>query len=376
MRVLRALLVVLVLLCAPLFVAQGIANSRQSPALLGWNGFWQANVARQFVMVQMEAGQPVMAIRDGGIDLAKDAFAKEPFATDALFLIASSLRANGAENEAATLVTRGLSLDKRNRYLGAMDIQTAVTIGDFDLALAGIERLYRTSPSLSDGFLNAFKTILAQDGAEDIMLRALERRPVWANAFWTMVPPEPESVRRLYNLRLLTDEGTSEDTDARLLAGLAATEQYATVFALWDYLNEGSGNPTGFVATGGDGTLGWQVPEGETGHFSERGNGEFRLFVDARESRELARQLVRLQPGRYAFSADFSPKTAAENFTASVQCAVNSPNEPIEQSLSTAAEFVISDQCAFYWLVLTGNAWERRTPLEATVSNMQLVGRD
>ncbi|KLE35687.1 hypothetical protein [Aurantiacibacter luteus] len=369
MRALRAVLAVAALLCAPVLALQALANTRELPGPLGWNGFWQASIARQFVTVAIEDERPVMAIRPGGVEMARAAYAREPFATDALFLLASAMQVEGRSDEAARVLAAGLTLDKRSQYLGAMEIQAAVAASDYERALGAIDRLARVRPMMTGDFVGAFATVLGQEGAEPVVLQALENKPVWAVPFWLQVPTDPGTLARFYNLRLLTDEGTSANSDARLMTALAAAGMHQQVFELWDRAGKGADNPTGFVQTGGENAFGWQAPPGQTGNFSQRGEGRFRLYVDAGQEVELARQLVRLAPGSYRFEAQVDPASDAEAVSVKLQCAAAPDGAGAqEHTLAQFADFTASSGCRFYWLILTGDAFENRSALQATVS--------
>lgn len=373
MRPVRIAISLLALAAAPVLAVQGMANSRQFSGAMPLNGFWQANIARQMVGVtQDEAGMPQMAVRPGGLDLARDAFAREPLAMNAVFLMAIDARQSGDTARANRIVELGAGIDKRNRYLAALQVEAALPAQDFDAALAAIERIAATNPALSGGFVNAFTVFLAQDGAVPVLQAALEREPAWAAPFWLLPPSDPLPLRRLYELRLLTDVGTSAQSDARLLAALTQAQLYAEAFALWDTMPQAARNPSGFAADGAETAFEWQAPAGKEGNFSQRGEGNYQVFVDERATAELARRLVRLTPGRYTFAADFSPEDQANDLQAKLECATGGSGGESAQSLAEPVAWTVGAGCSIYWLILSGDAYERRSPIEGTVSNLRL----
>lgn len=350
-------------------LVQGFSNAREAMGPLSWNGFWQASIARQLVQVRAEDGVPGFVVPDEAIALARDAFATEPLATDALFVLAT-------QNPQDDLVRLGLALDKRNRYLGMLEVQSRLLERDLAGALATIDRLSITHPRLLGEFLRPFTQALSQEGTEEILLEALESEPVWAEQFWITIPPDPTAVRKMYNLRQQIDFGTSADSDLRLTAALANARLYEEAGQFWSSLPAGQGNPTAFLPASDVEPFGWRVTTSGDRSFSARGEGAYQVFVSSLTFGELARQLVLLDPGTYRFSASVSPATERENLGVSLQCATTEADAPEPRPLTGPISWTIGGQCSAFWLILSGNAWESRSDLEARIEQLVLEKAD
>lgn len=371
MKLVRGLLVVAVLAATPFLLLQGMSNARMIPSPVSWNGFWQADVARAFLLAEENEGRIQLAVNERGLEMATDAYASEPFATDALFLMAVDHRANGDTEMNERIVGLGLALDKRNRQLGVLELEQAAVTGDYQQVFATLDRLTVTSPRLVSEFMPPLTAGIEQDPAAlPIMRDALEAQPVWGEAFWNAVPRSAVGVSRFYELRLMTDAGTTAESDAELLLGLARQGFFTEVFAFWDSMDVGEGDAMSFMQSTDFAPVGWLVAQDGERSFSERGDGEFDIFVEEQTFGELARQLVRLQPGEYRFSAEVDPEIGGRDVGVSLECAGGDDDAPDARPVEDSPSWTVGGDCSIHWLVLTGSAWERRNSLQATISQM------
>ena len=372
----RLLVSILIGLTSPLFLLQGLANAEITPGPVNWNGFRQSELSLNSLQVEQEEQQFNMTVREGGVETAKRAFAKEPLASDALFLLAADYRAQTDLDTMQEVLSIGVSLDKRNRNLGTMQLEQAAISGNISETFDVLDRLATTNPRLTPDFV-APLTLALEDGSSLELLReALERGPIWREAFWRRIPSTEQGIVNMLALRGLTSVGTTEESDKRLLAGLARTGMFEEALDFWDEAFDDQGNSMAFVPTSDFQPIGWRTISSGERSFSPRGANRFGVFVVDQTSGELGRQLVRLRPGRYGLSAQVIPANEAENVQVSLECAVGDAGSLDVIGLDATAEWLIDDMCEVYWLKLLGSAWDRRTPLQAEISNIEFERLD
>ncbi len=371
-RIVRWGLVAISLALAPVLLLQGQANSfTPSGPLLAHNGFNLAEIARAGLRVRQADGVTTLTVEPASLALAREAFVREPLATNALFVLAIDERAANSGQDHQGLLEAAAKLDRRNRFLGALQMEQFSRSGDFASTFALIGRLALVYPGLTAEFVEPLVQSLRQDHAADIIVEALESEPGWANAFWGAVPRDPLLVNRMLALRQRTSKGTDEVTDGALLAGLAATQQYDQAFAFRDSLRGGPPAGTGFVPVGGVAPFGWQIEASGERSLSPRGENGYEIFVQQGTNGELGRQLLRLAPGQYTFSAAITPVSSAENVTARLQCATTASIVTPALPLTRPATFNVPGTCRTWWLVLGATAWTVSGGLRSTISDMR-----
>jgi len=369
----RLLLSALIALTAPVLLAQGLAGAQIVPGPVAWNGFWQANLSLGYLQLEQADGQLKMSVRDGGAAAASKAFGQEPLASDALFVLAADYRTKGELEKMQQVLNLGASLDKRNRNLGALQLEQAAMAGDIPETLAILDRLAITNPKLTSEFVRPLTAALDDASALPLLQTTIEQGPVWREAFWGSIPASATGVANMYALRRLTDAGTTPDTDAKLLAGLAGAGLYAEALAFWDENYGGEANPTAFLATGDFAPIGWKMVSSGERAFASSGPGQFDIYILDQTFGELARQLVRLERGSYRLSARITPIDDAKAIEATLRCATSEADGFEPETLEKPIEWAVDGSCSTYWLVLSGSAWDRRTPLNSTMSQIQFA---
>lgn len=375
----RLILAVLVALAAPLLLLQGLANARLAPGPIGWNGFWQADVAQAYVQLDERGGELQLAVQDGGKAMALEAFSREPLATNALFLFAADYRAQGNSEAMTELLSIGSAMDRRNHKIGAMQLEQAGLAGDLDETFEIIDRLVRTHPRLAGDFVRPLSQALEDERLIPELRERLDEGVSWERAFWNTIPATRRGVTNMYTLRGLTQAGASPASDARLLAALARVGALDEALDFGASLSGPSANELGFTQSTDFAPIGWQVERSPDRGFSASGSNVFDIYVEDQTFGELARQLVRLKPGAYAFVARVSPVSAASSIEVSLECASTDGSAAPSlagQQLDAEVIWSVGESCEVYWLVLSGTAWTRRTPLRATISDMQLMQAD
>ncbi len=373
-RPIRFLLSALILALAPILLIQGLANASEPSDPKGpfpqWNAFWLAEMSSAMLQVEQTATGIDVRVLDTGIEMARESFAAEPLATNALFVLAVDRRAEGDLDAMQAILNGADALDKRNRHIGALRLEQAALSGELQRTFAVVNRLATTHPSLTSDFVRPLVAALNETDAVPILQDALDRKPVWGRHFWTAVPRDQAILLKMYELRQLTDSGTTLETDARMLAALAAVGLYDEAFDFWPHVSDESAD-FGFVANSSFPPFGWQVTTTGDRAMSARGDGRFEIYVQNDTAGELARQLVRLEPGEYVFSARITPLSDAEKITARLDCVEEEDPEGAGEPLDDPAVLRASNSCSIYWLVLNGDAWDRRNPLRVDISQMR-----
>lgn len=371
-RLVRWVLAAVLLSLAPVLLFQGQANAYlPSGPFLTSNGFNLAELARAGLRVRQANGTTTVGVEPGALAIARRAFVNEPLATNALFVLAVDERAQGTGENAQDLLEGAVALDKRNRFLGALQMEQFSRTGDFASTFTLLDRLALVYPELTAEFVQPLVLSLRQDDALDVIAEALEREPVWANSFWSAAPGDAELVGRMLALRQRTSIGTDEASDSALMAGLAAAGRFDDAFAFRDSLRNGAPGGTGFVPVGSAGPFGWKTEARGERTLSQRGDTGYEVFVQQGTNGELGRQLLRLAPGRYTFTAAITPISSANDLTVRLQCATVESMTTPSQSLAEPVNFAVPGTCRTWWLILSGNAWAVSGGLRSTIADMQ-----
>jgi hypothetical protein len=372
-RVIRWLLCALLLALAPVLLLLGQANaSRPSGPLVSTNGFNLAELARAGLRVRQSGGTTTLAVESDALKLARRAFAREPMAGNALFVLAVDERAGNASGTGGQeLLDTAAALNKRNRYLGALQMEQFSRAGDFPRTFAVIDRLARVHPELTPEFVQPLVQALRQDDALDVMAGALAASPQWAHDFWFSVPSDPVLVSRMFALRQRVDNGADAETDARLMGGLVAAGRFDDAIAFRNSLPAGPPQGTGFVAVGGVPPFGWNLEASGERAMTQQGDTGYDLFVQQDTSGVLGQQLLALAPGRYTFRATVSPRSFAANLEIRFRCATARGDAGTTLPLSAPATFTVSAGCQAWWLEVMGDAWNLRDGLRATMTDIR-----
>lgn len=371
-RVIRWIVCALLLALAPVLLFQGQANAnRPSGPFLAANGFNLAGLARAGLRVRQAGGTTTLAVDPAALDLARQAFAREPLAGDALFVLAIDERAARPAGEGGqALLDASAAMIPRNRYLGALQMEQFSRQGDFTRTFAVIDRLARVYPDLTSEFVQPLVQALRQEEALDVMATALAGNPVWAEDFWFAVPSDPVLVSRMFALRQRVDNGTDTSSDARLMGGLVAAGRFDDAIAFRNSLPAGPPRGTGFLAVGGEPPFGWNLEASGERAMTQQGSSGYDIFVQQDTSGVLGQQLLALSPGRYTFAAAVTPQSAAPGIKVRLRCATARGDAGTTSALVDPVTFTVSAGCQAWWLEIMGDAWNLRDGLRATLSDM------
>lgn len=376
-RIGLALLIALVL--APALLLQGLANDplRDTLAIpLGsvrsWNGFRMAQLSLGYMTSSEQGANLRMSVQPEGVTLARQAFAREPLAANALFVLAVWKRSQGDIAAMQAIVNDALKLDKRNRNIGALQLEQAALSGRVSKTFSIIDRMAITHPDLTGQFVKPLIASLADGESIPVLARALRRNPVWARAFWKQVPDKPAILANFYALRQMAGNGATPASDGALLQRLVSDGLYDRAFSFWKTIGGKADNASDYVPDTSFPPFGWDLTSNAERAMTAHGNGVFNVYTQGGTGGELARQLLQLQPGKYQFSTTVSPRSSAANVQVVLQC-VNAKDALVRpQALDKAASWTVdSVSCPAWWLILQSDAYDDSAPLQATLSAMQ-----
>lgn len=361
----RWVIALLALAAAPIMVVQSAVNAGLSvpQSLLSWNGFRLASRSRSMVAMEQEGQTLRVELPPGAERLALQAYAKEPLATDALFVLAL---AEGAADE--ELLAEAAELNGRNRAVGLMLLQQAIERGDIESMMSLIDRLARLRPNYASNLVAALQASLSDDASVDAIEKGLRESPAWAEAFWRTVPKgDPEQANYLELYRSLQPE-LDEAGKRNLISALAANERYEDAFEAFAQLskdNEQLQMPP----------LDWRTSNKRGIKANVEPNGSISVYLDTNSAGELARKLVELGPGRFSVNAKTEIAEGEGTISVQLECLSKSSARSGPQAVE-AAEWDNQDgSCTYGWLILSASSWDSPSPFRAVIYRVNFSRR-
>lgn len=353
----RGVIALLALAAAPAMAVQSAVNAGFSvpQSLLSWNGFRLASRSRSMVAMEQDGQTLRVELAPEAERLALQAWAKEPLATDALFVLALT---EGAADE--ELLAEAAELNGRNRAVGLMLLQQAIQRGDVESMMSLIDRLARLRPSYASNLVAALHASLSDDASVDAIEQGLRNSPAWAEAFWRAVPKgDPEQANYLKLYRSIEPE-LDETGKRNMVSALAANERYEDAFAAFARFSRD------------DERL--QMPPLDWRTSNKRGikanvepDGSIAVYLDPNSVGELARKLVWLRPGRFRLNAKTETIQGEGEITVQLDCLSKSSAGSTPQSVE-AAEWDNQDvSCNYAWLILSASSWDSSISFRAVV---------
>ncbi|GEM_PF-6505976 len=371
MHITRLVLAIGIAALAPVVALQSLANAKLPlPPAEHWNGYRTATsaFARLEASEQIEGGMPQFAVREPGPALARRAFAAEPLATDALFVLAVDARQTRGEEAAREIVRLAGELELRNRYLGVLRMQDALADQDIDAAFAVLDQITLVNPDMAGPLVTAMTPLLSEPASRASMAEALAREPAWAEDFWTFAPRNPDAVVGLLDLRSRVDMGTNAESDTLLLTAAVRQERYDEALAMWERL-EGSATDTLAYSSDEDyAPIGWAFEQDARKSVNLTQNGGYRIFVAGNSSGAIAQQLVRLTPGEYVLEMD-GQADVLTRLQSALQCADSDAN-PQWRTGAEETRFTVSGECSIHWLMLGADTFEQSNTIEGVLTRI------
>ena len=363
----RLLFATSALLLAPILAlqAQAAADGQLPNWAAGWNGFRIADAALASIRTRGEGAESSIEVSDQAVADAYRAIAKEPLATDALFLLSGQ-----TQSEQTSLLEAARRLDKRNRLTGLALLQARAKENDLSKVLPLVDQLSRVDPELAPQFVSILSQALNDPRSVEILRQALREQPVWADAFWRRVPTDPASLSRFLLLRKEISPIVDPQADRNLLTALLKEQRFQDAFAIYADA-KAAGDRTGERYPPFD----WQLTQTRDVRARESDDGAMEIFVYRGTSGEIARKLVEISPGGYRIAGDLRTNGGTGEIRAELRCADSAANPAWPtQALSdqTASWNVPQGACSYAWIVLEASAWDSSVNFEATIRNLEL----
>lgn len=362
----RLLLAGLALALAPTAAIYAHAASTNSPS--EWaarlNGFQLADEAMSEIVTSQSGGQATIRADEVAIDKARTAYSREPFASDALFLL--SLDA-GAKQPGILRAAR--DLDKRNRLTGLALLQGEVEENNLEGVLSLVDQLSRVRPDLAPQFVSVLSESWSDAGSLPLLEQALRDEPSWATAFWRRIPRDEVSLERYAALRERLSPPSDPQTERNLLGAFIEVGRYPEAFELYERTRLAKDDRGEFYPP-----IDWRVSETRDVRARLISTNTMDIFVQSNASGEIARKLVTLSPGEYRVTGEISVKQGDGTLQVSLACAApdTGPNWPAVDLSEDTRFSVPPNTCRYAWLTLDASAWESSLDFEATIDSIEL----
>ena len=311
-------------------------------------------------------------------ETALEGYAREPFASQGLAIVALGAEADGESVRARKLMAAALELTRRDSLVNGWTVLDASRRNDLDAAIAALNRSMTTNPATASIYVPAMVQSLRQNASVDVLARILARRPTWELEFWRAAVVATQTIGNTGKLRarLVRNSADDKDIDRALLTALAANREFATATTL--YRARSGGRTSGSDAIVGNADFGavpgwppfdWEVlATGEySGTIARDGQG---LVVEALPGSGglVARQLVTIPPGpmrlRAALAHPFEHN--ANRLAVRLSCATTDARVfEAEIIAPTLARDFAPGGCRYHWLdvVVQPGDTENREPL-------------
>ena len=320
--------------------------------------------------VLLETGQ-----RDAAAQRARQALMREPINVEALRTLGLAASFAMQEEAARDHLMLVQQLSRRDLAAQLWWIEHQVARGDIAGALTFYDQALKTSRRAGDMILPT----LARASAEPLVARQLapflESRPAWFRLFFiqaTDMAPDNTEVAAL-GTRLL-DPGNLEDRDLidRIIRRFGRDGQYDRAWEVFVWANEGRPQDNiingSFEEPSGGSLFDWELTRTDvlTAEIAGRGDSDALWLIAEVGRGVVARQMLRLQPGRYELTAVVGevPDAAIDRPTLAISCADDASVvlAPITFPGSAGAparlagQFDVGTSCRYQRLELTASA--------------------
>jgi hypothetical protein len=386
------------LLAALLAVASGASSlgwmTRQaSPSVAStmWpvNGFALAELADDLTNAPAAAltGRRPAAMPGELAEIARDAISAEPASAGAVRALALYHQSAGRDERALALMRLASSITRRDEVANLWLVNQELRAGRLDDALARYDVTLRTMGGRRGYVLAAMSAALSDAEMIPPFLRLLRARPPWSEEFWHVVTQAPLALDNAARLRAqLVRAGipSSAEKDDLLLNALVEQQRFAAAFALNEALGRGGNGGllqnADFSWAPGTSPLDWRLTStGEMGAAVDTRAGALEISAAGGASGPVARQLARLEPGRYRLEVTLATASQSERTPLQIEisCAERGRSYP-EQEIAivarTSAQVDLSGAgCRYHWVSISVDASEVTDGFDLSVDEVRLT---
>lgn len=309
---------------------------------------------------------------------ALESYAREPFSSQGLAIIALGAEADGKSARARQLMIAALGLSRRDSLVNGWSVLDASRRDNLDAAIVALNRSMTVNPATASIYVPAMVKSLEQRASVDVLARILARRPSWELAFWRAAVISPQTIGNAGKLRARLVRGSAEDKeiDLVLLAALAGRREFATATALYEARSGVRAKPGSAIVRNADfaalpvwSPFDWDVlATGEySGTVARDGQG---LVVEALPGSGglIARQLIAVPPGPLRLRATLAHPFERDANLLAIRLVCATTDVRVFEDEFTAASLVrdlAAGACRYHWLdvVVRPGTAESRKPL-------------
>lgn len=324
--------------------------------------------------------------------LATKSYRSEPLSSAALGMLIASMTdpANAATRQA--LLDVGGKLTRRSSLITSASIEGAALDGDEPTFFLWLSRAILTNEGLRAAYIKAMAQATARPGAEAALAPVLGPDPKWADYYWRVVMTLPESVVNAAKLRVALarnpwKQTEIQDTDRFLATQLARFGHFgeARDFAI----GMGQKLPTSanlvvnsdFDATPLIAPIDWQLnSEGNLGALIDPKGKYLSISAISGARGYAARQLIRLEPGRYSVGWALRSGAAISDgtLTARLQCAEDADSTdggatPLAVGAHRQTILLSASSCRWFWLEVAVNVPDGNAGFDAQLDYIRLT---
>ena len=310
-----------------------------------------------------------------GRGYAREALLREPINPVAVRALGLAASLEGEEDTAREHFGLAARLSRRDLPTQLWWIEHEVAQGDIDGALAYYDEALKSSRRANEMLLPILARASAEPLVAERILPLLEERPAYFRQFFIQATDTAPDVGGVAMLgRRLLDPAAPADQDLinRTIMGFARTGEFDDAWTMFTWAADGA--PDGGVVNGSFDRpipfrlFNWEFTQNTdlAAEIAPRGETDS-LYLDARVGRGLvARQLLRLEPGRHRLQALVGdvPEASIDRPTIGITCAAGggTPLRPVAFPASPTGQaalretFNVPPGCRYQWLDLTASA--------------------
>lgn len=326
-------------------------------------------------------------ISNASLNDALAALRREPLASTALTIVGLQ---RGASADAAKIISRANTIDKRQLVANAWLINYHGTAGRSGRVLKLLDEALRVSPGLSERYMPAFAQALENRESLPIFQQLLERRPIWQQAFWQAVSGRPAALpnAEILRARMLAGSFALDKTDDLLIDAFVRARRMDLALSYAKHLPalpEDAGNllrNSSFNEMSRLPPIDWELTsDGRVGAAVDEGRGSLEINAIAGSSALVARQLVALTPGNYVLFAKLGQATltSGSDILLHITCAEAVAGAPARLDVRMTGDverpFAIPEgaPCRFYWVGIEFSAMDSSGPALASLAEVRIV---
>jgi hypothetical protein len=362
-------------------IARGPALERSAVFILAKTAM-QGNGA-QAPSIALPNSIPPQSVR-----LARQAFAREPLAADALEVLALDANARGRKKAADALFADVHQLTKRNAMADLWLARRAAENRNMPAALTHFDELLRSSPAVREPILQQVAMATRDSRFREGMARLLASSPVWSPDFWRVASAIPTAAPSVAQLRIgLVGKGLQFDpeSDKALALGLLDQHQFGIAEVLYRKIsgrpasaNEKVRNPR-FDHQSILPPIDWMTYSvGDFGSGIVPRSGRMYLSAVASPGGGVAREWVSLDPGRYVLTSTLHVDETSgsdDRVVARLSCIRSDLTQDFVLRRGTDRhQFLVpSGGCENYWLDVVASPAEGSPGLDAELSLLSIT---